>query len=111
MGRGAENVYTCRLCRGYTVTVDRDEGVTPFLLGCRASGREGDCKGMAESNFYPKGPRPSHIQAPVWEWYTPEASEYKFLSGPIKEHVDKGGLLIRKIDGAGNAKLHKNEVV
>src|SRR3974377_965449 len=33
-----ENVYTCRKCGGHTVTVDRDEGVTPFMIGCRESG-------------------------------------------------------------------------
>lgn len=99
--KGAENVYTCRVCHGYTVTVDRDEGVTPFLLDCRASGKWGDCSGQAESAFYPKGPRPLHIPAPAWEWYKPEADEYKWLSGAIKEHVDQGGLLIRKIGGGG----------
>ncbi len=101
MPKGAENVYTCRVCHGYTVTVDRDEGVTPFLLDCRASGKWGDCSGQAESAFYPKGPRPLHIPAPAWEWYKPEADEYKWLSGAIKEHVDQGGLLIRKIGGGG----------
>ncbi len=105
-----ENVYVCRECGGHTVTIDIDEGVTPFLLGCRASGREGDCKGKAESAFYPKGPRPAHIPAPSWEWYKPAPDEYKWLSGPIKDHVDQGGLLIRKRSQApSSANAHNPE--
>lgn len=30
--KGRENVYTCRKCGAYTTTIDRDEGVTPFLI-------------------------------------------------------------------------------
>ena len=108
---GAENVYTCPICHGYTVTIDRAEGVTPFMLDCRASGKPGDCNGKAESSFYPKGPRPKHIPAPSWEWYKPEADEYKFLSGPIKDHVDMGGLLLRKIGGGGEEELPYDKIV
>ncbi len=90
------NVYVCPVCAGYTVTIDVHYGVTPFMLGCRASGRPGDCGGMAESSFYPKGPRPSHIPSPSWEWYTPLEGEYRGLNRDMREHVDKGGLMIRK---------------
>ncbi len=90
------NVYTCEKCGGYTVTIDIHEGVTPFMLRCRASGREGDCNGMAESSCYPKGPRPSHIPEPAWEWFKPVGSEYRKLNRDMREHVDKGGLDIRK---------------
>lgn len=93
------NVYTCRECGGHTVTVDVDEGVTPFMIRCRA-GKEVDaadagilrynqaleeygirirprptvkrgCHGMAYSSFYPRGPKPPHIGEPAWEWYKP----------------------------------------
>ncbi len=90
------NVYICPVCAGYTVTIDIHHGVTPFMLGCRASGRPGDCGGMAESSFYPKGPRPPHIPPPQWEWYTPLEGEYRRLNRDMREHVDKGGLMIRK---------------
>lgn len=107
--KGEENVYTCQKCGCFTVTIDTDEGVTPFMLDCRASGREGDCDGMAESAFYPKGPRPAHIPAPSWEWYKVErwevigehrveTREYHNLDPGLKDHVDKGGLLIRKLN-------------
>jgi hypothetical protein len=91
-----ENVYTCQKCGGFTVTVDVDEGVTPFMLRCRASGREGDCDGTAYSAMYPEGPRPKHIPPPAWEWFKPTGSEYRKLSAAMKEHVDRGGLDIRK---------------
>lgn len=91
---GRENVYTCQECKGYTVTIDVDAGVTPFLLKCRAKG-DGMCDGMAVSSFYPKGPRPDHIPAPAWEWYRPAGKDYENLSSEMKKHIDKGGLYIR----------------
>lgn len=93
--KGRENVYTCRNCGGHTVTIDVDEGVTPFLLDCRASGREGDCDGIAQSACYPKGLRPPQIPAPAWEWYKPSPSEARKLNRAMKQHVRAGGLLIR----------------
>lgn len=91
-----ENVYTCPKCEGFTVTVDIDEGVTPMFLNCRASGEEGDCDGMAVSAMYPKGPRPARIPEPAWEWFKPDGDEYENLSPAMKDHVDRGGLDIRK---------------
>lgn len=91
---GRENVYVCPECNGYTVTIDVDEGVTPFLLKCRAKG-DGMCTGMAVSSCYPKGPRPTNMPAPAWEWYKPKGMDYQKLSSEMKRHVDKGGLYIR----------------
>lgn len=90
---GYKNVYRCPKCGGHTVTIDVDEGVTPFMLRCRASGREGDCDGMAESSFYRVPPD----VIPQWGWFTPRGSEYRKLSPGMREHVDKGGLDIREI--------------
>lgn len=90
------NVYVCQKCGGYTVTIDIHEGITPFMIRCRASGKEGDCSGMAESSFYPKGKLPAHIQPPAWEWFKPIGSEYKKLNRVMRKHVDKGGLDLRK---------------
>lgn len=103
MPKDRENVYTCPVCSGHTVTIDRDEGVTPFMIGCRASGKVGDCNGKAESSFYPPGPRPDHIPAPSWEWYKPDQTKFDTLSRWELEHVAKGGLLIRKIGEAEDA--------
>jgi hypothetical protein len=33
---------------------------------------------------------------PKWEWFKPIGSEYNKLSRDMKEHVDKGGLDIRR---------------
>lgn len=66
---------------------------------------------MAESAFYPKGPRPAHIPAPSWEWYKPDAEEYKFISGAMKEHVDMGGLMLRKIGGGDEGETHYDRIV
>jgi len=66
------------------------------MLGCRASGNEGDCPGMAASQFYPRGPRPPHIPPPAWEWYKPDTSELSRSSREMREHAEKGGLFLRK---------------
>ncbi|HUD74796.1 MAG TPA: hypothetical protein VMQ76_06965 [Terracidiphilus sp.] len=92
-----ENVYTCQKCGGLTVTVDIDEGVTPFMIGCRASGNETDCNGDAYSAFYPKGPRPPHIPKPSWEWYKPSDKEVNSFPESWRDHYRKGGLHLRKI--------------
>lgn len=92
---GRKNVYTCRKCGGKTITIDIHDGVTPFMLGCRASGRDGDCDGMAESSFYRVHPATPDAE---WEWFKPEGAEYRKLSRAMRDHVDKGGLDIRKIE-------------
>lgn len=120
------NVYVCQKCGGHTVTVDVDEGVTPFMIGCHA--KEADvhpaesgskafeellerdlgvriksrnllkvkCDGMAHSSFYPRGPRPSWIGEPKWEWYKPSVEESEKMSSGARRHVEKGGLLMRR---------------
>ncbi len=37
---------------------------------------------------------------PTWEWYRPAAAEIKKLDSVAREHVIKGGLLIRRIEGS-----------
>jgi len=86
------NVYTCEKCGGYTTTVDVDEGVTPFFLRCRTTP---GCDGFGHSSFYPRDLKPKHIPKPTFEWYKPSGKKYKRLDAESKEHVDRGGLLIR----------------
>jgi hypothetical protein len=45
--QGKKNVYTCNACGSKIVTIDRDEGVTPFAMECKA-----DCGGDMLSGFY-----------------------------------------------------------
>ncbi len=90
---GRKNVYTCRRCGGQTITRDVDDGTTPFLIGCRASGREGVCDGLAESSFYRVS---AGAPDAVWEWFRPTGSEYRKLNRMMREHVDRGGLDLRR---------------
>lgn len=105
------HIYTCQKCGKHTVTVDIHEGVTPFMLRCRASGREGDCDGMAESSFYLRGPKPAWIPEPGWEWFTPTGSEYHKLSEEMKDHVDMGGLDLRRRAAPSALKAFSVEVI
>jgi hypothetical protein len=94
---GATNVWTCPVCTGFTFAVHRDAGVTPMFLACRASGDVGDCEGMSISCGYPPGPRPAFLGDPQWEWYRPSRRAVKQLSSAMRDHVTRGGLVLRKI--------------
>ena len=89
---GKLNIYTCKVCRGHIVTIDRDAGVTPFSLKCRVT--EG-CRGLMNSSVYrvfDQTMRPSH------EWYRPSAKELSTMIAQAKEHVERGGLILRKCE-------------
>src|SRR5687768_10420783 len=47
--QGKKNIYVCDACKGHIVTVDRDHGVTPFMITCHATLF---CKGMMKSSMY-----------------------------------------------------------
>lgn len=86
MAKNRKNVYVCSQ-QHQTVTVDRDDGVTPASIRCT---REG-CSLLARSSWYQveQNLRPTH------EWYRPES-----LTGLSQEtigHIKSGGLLLRKI--------------
>lgn len=109
---GYENVYTCQKCGGRVTTIDVDQGVTPFMIRCRvdtadheilttyipgiAAQVKPNCGGQMHSSFYPLGRRPSSIPAPSFEWYMPDEEEKRGLSQMTLEHVEKGGLLLRR---------------
>lgn len=84
------NAWTCQKCGQHTICVDVDRGVTPFMLRCRASD---GCDGMATSAFYPDYAIPPGV--PRWEWYRPGRLHRLFISRWEREHVKKGGLLLR----------------
>ena len=90
------NAYTCKECGEAIVTVDRDEGVTPMMLACRAT--EG-CQGRSFSSFYRVDP----TLTPTWEWYTPGKRELRRMSPEMRDHIERGGLALRKITEADNA--------
>ena len=86
------NVYTCP--KGHkTVTIDTDEGVTPMKLMCRQKDDDGkhNCTEWASSAWY----NCDQSQKPEYEWYRP--ASLKGLNQGEKEHVELGGLLLRKL--------------
>lgn len=87
----AVNVYTCPKCNGEMVTIDRDEGVTSFMLRCRVTT---GCDGMAESSFY--RPRPDH-GPPAFEWYKPSEKQIRKADPSMRQHAEMGGLFFRGI--------------
>ena len=84
--QGKLNIYTCRECGSHIVTKDVDDGVTPFLVGCKSPG----CKGLMQSSMYRVF---DQAMKHSWEWYKPNS--LAGLSGSEREHVRMGGLLMR----------------
>lgn len=95
MARGRINVYTCDTCGGQIVTVDRDEGVTPFMLTCRFIPEY--CDGSMVSALY----RVDQLLKPTHEWYKPDKPPQ---DPAMRQHVEMGGLLIRRIASEGRDK-------
>lgn len=58
---GRRNCYRCAMCHGSIITVDEDDGVTPFMLGCRV---RRSCRGMMQSSFYRDVP----TRVPTYAW-------------------------------------------
>lgn len=89
--QGAVNVYTCQSCGARLVTKNRDEGTTPFMVGCQRDG----CGGVCYSGFY----RVDQSLVPTHEWFRPvSAGERRHLANPdVAEHVKMGGLLLRDL--------------
>lgn len=85
------NIYTCDTCREHIVTEDIDRGVTPFLISCEYCTR-----GKMRSSMY----RVFDLSMKEgYHWYTPSADELERDTPWAREHVEKGGLLLRKADG------------
>lgn len=110
MSKNRKNAYWCADCHGYIVTIDVDEGVTPFMLACRVKGEPpNDCGGMMRSMFYPEEPWPAEDgyghpipTEPTWEWYEPSLAWARRQGDGMLDHVKKGGLALRKVgDGPG----------
>lgn len=80
------NRYVCQVCGRSIITIDRDEGVTPFMLNCRATP---DCKGDMHSSFYE-----GVTGQPTHEWRKPTAEEYQNMSQPMRDYIDSGALNI-----------------
>ena len=82
------NVYTCQTCGGRIVTIDRHVGTTPFTINCRATP---GCDGVMYSSMY----QVDESLTPTWEWFKPGG---KFRNRAMREHVEMGGLDLRRIE-------------
>lgn len=87
------NTYTCQANNQHvTVTVNRDEGVTPMFIDCPT------CNHRAVSGFY----RCDQGLIPTHEWYKPTLAEIKRAKRKHQrayiDHVNMGGLLMRPIE-------------
>lgn len=92
---GRRNLYMCRDCAAYIITIDRHKGVTPSFLACDSC-----TAGQKVSSFYRIALLPDGD--PTHEWYRPDGEELIILlrnKYGMAEHLLKGGLLLRKIGG------------
>lgn len=86
--KGKRNSYQCTTCKGIIFTEDRDEGTTPFMLGCRA--KDG-CAGTMESAFYRLPEQAAQVR-PHYIWRKPTPEEYAASEFGMRAHFDQGGL-------------------
>lgn len=84
------NTYTCDTCNGSIITIDVDEGVTPFMLRCRATPK---CPGTSRSALYREVVSDLNFR-PHYLWVKPDAAEYEKLNKATQQHVDQGGLVL-----------------
>jgi hypothetical protein len=91
--KGKKNIYLCRKCGHGFVSIDIDEGVTPFMTNCLRDG----CDGWANSLLYPPALVTKDIPAAL-EWFKP--SSLAGLTSHVKAHVKSGGLISRRTEVA-----------
>lgn len=87
--QGKINIYVCDVCKGNMVTIDRDDGTTPFMTSCKA---KYGCEGPMVSSMY----RVDQTLRPTHEWYAPTVLDH--LRPAERQHVEMGGLLLRRVD-------------
>lgn len=88
---GKLNRYTCGKCAQAIITIDADEGTTPFAINCHATR---GCAGMMTSAFYA-----GVTGTATHQWRKPTIAEFNRLNSWNKEHVRMGGLLLFPIMG------------
>ena len=85
-----KNLYVCEVCDLHIITIDRDNGTTPYLMGCQTE----LCNALMRSRVY----RIDQAWMPSHEWYKPSEEETAKQNPAIKQHIEFGGLLLRKIE-------------
>jgi hypothetical protein len=95
--KGKKNLYVCETCGGHKVTIDRDEGTTPFIIKCD------ECGEMMYSALYDVN---QHIR-PTHQWIAPTDEELRIALNVIDninkrvrlyQHIKAGGLFLVEID-------------
>lgn len=101
--RGEINGWRCDECGHHTYVVHVDDGVTPMFLACRATA---GCKGTGVSLMYPAPPVPQHvIDAVAWEWFKPTRRAVRRMEPEMRQHIEMGGLELRRLTDAGREAL------
>lgn len=88
MNNNKKNVYICQKCKGKIITIDKDKGVTPFMIECKVNK---NCDGTMYSSFY----QVIQLLKPEFEWFKPKS--YDGYSEFMIKHFENGGLDIRRI--------------
>ena len=85
---GKVNCYVCSSCKDITKSVNKDAGVTPFIIVC-------SCGNFAQSTFF------NDIvpdKKPKIEFYRPTLEELSELNEAEVTHVLMGGLIEKEIE-------------
>jgi hypothetical protein len=85
---GQINRYTCEACGKSIVTINKADGTTPAFIDCPT------CKGVMHSHWY-RVPQITDTPWPLYEWYRPPRNRWQKLDPVVREHVERGGLLLR----------------
>lgn len=75
-----------------TITIQRADGTIPFSIVCRTVG----CHAPAKSGRYI--PNTQNSRFPDWEWYRPLGRDLWVLEPHVVDYVERGGLVLRKIE-------------
>lgn len=86
-GRNTFELYECEKCTHKLVTTYAVKGVTPFTIRCS------EC-GMTMTHTRTFGSVPDYV--PVVKWVRPTYEQYKKLSAGVQEHIENGGLMLKK---------------
>jgi hypothetical protein len=97
---GRENIYTCRGCQSYVVTVNNDPGTTPVFLSHKMLAelieQETDCTGTMYSGGYPKPEtKPPFIGSATLQWV--RKTTYTDLAPEEYDYIIRGGLSLTHV--------------
>lgn len=88
-----KNLYNCKTCGNTIITEEKVEGVTPMFLMC---GQHGGCEAGSMVSMMYNVPQQAGVLVASHEWYKPDDKEFAELSSGAKQHIQQGGLLLRK---------------